>query len=367
MGISAARVGGISLKDGNFSRELSHLTFEATKMGDAVEKNNLFISIEHNEENLNAELASIIPYPIEEDKMDDPHYKAFLLLQAHMFSLPLPICDYKTDLKSVLDQSIQKNIKKFFYQRKKKKREERGGHAMIDISVDEAHLRYVLHLILLLQCLIQATNPSRSTLHAIAPLIHSHIEELHQNGIVCLPQLLEEEEAKQRLRSLSGIDAELYKEISSYFTIFPLLTVSLTLFMKSEASHGNFVAISPDSSTSTTSQEKIYASYTIPPNSALQMRFQLIYKNSPKTYAAAPHFPKLKRVGWYIVLGDLDESVDELVALRRISFNHRKVNEAINFDGPDECNATFCLTALICSDSYVGLDQQFDIQIRTTH
>jgi hypothetical protein len=42
-----------------------------------------------------------------ENSFESPHCKAFLLLQAHLFSLPLPITDYVTDLKSVLDQCIR--------------------------------------------------------------------------------------------------------------------------------------------------------------------------------------------------------------------------------------------------------------------
>lgn len=38
---------------------------------------------------------------------DDPHTKANLLLQAHLGRLPLPISDYVTDTKGVLDNSLR--------------------------------------------------------------------------------------------------------------------------------------------------------------------------------------------------------------------------------------------------------------------
>ena len=38
---------------------------------------------------------------------DSPHTKAHLLFQAHFSRLPLPISDYHTDTKSVLDQAIR--------------------------------------------------------------------------------------------------------------------------------------------------------------------------------------------------------------------------------------------------------------------
>lgn len=38
---------------------------------------------------------------------DDPHTKANLLLQAHLGRVPLPISDYVTDTKAVLDNSLR--------------------------------------------------------------------------------------------------------------------------------------------------------------------------------------------------------------------------------------------------------------------
>ena len=63
----------------------------------------------HNEDQLNAEFAQQCPLQLDllEQSYDSPHTKAFLLLQAHMWGLQLPIHDYGTDLKSVLDQSIR--------------------------------------------------------------------------------------------------------------------------------------------------------------------------------------------------------------------------------------------------------------------
>jgi len=39
--------------------------------------------------------------------LESPHVKANLLLQAHFARLPMPIADYTTDTKSVLDQAVR--------------------------------------------------------------------------------------------------------------------------------------------------------------------------------------------------------------------------------------------------------------------
>ena len=48
-----------------------------------------------------------VRWPIPKSQADDPHAKANLLLQAHLSRLPLPISDYITDTKTVLDNSLR--------------------------------------------------------------------------------------------------------------------------------------------------------------------------------------------------------------------------------------------------------------------
>jgi len=52
-------------------------------------------------------LAEKLPISVSSDSYDSPHTKTHLLLQAHFSSAPLPIADYVTDTKSVLDQALR--------------------------------------------------------------------------------------------------------------------------------------------------------------------------------------------------------------------------------------------------------------------
>lgn len=47
------------------------------------------------------------PVPVDSSRLEDPHVKAFLLLQSHLTRAPLPCTDYLTDTKSVLEQAIR--------------------------------------------------------------------------------------------------------------------------------------------------------------------------------------------------------------------------------------------------------------------
>eukprot|EP00795_Rhopilema_esculentum_P017649 gene17649-9293_t len=85
-------------------------------LSDALEYTNL--PVRHNEDQLNRDnltggvgwvrdLAAKVPLPVDEYSLDSPHTKTHLLFQAHFSRIPLPIADYLTDTKSVLDQAIR--------------------------------------------------------------------------------------------------------------------------------------------------------------------------------------------------------------------------------------------------------------------
>jgi activating signal cointegrator complex subunit 3 len=62
------------------------------------------VPVRHNEDELNAELAKFCPWKVDSFAFDDPHVKAFLLLQAKHMGIRLPIQDFVTDTTSVMAQ-----------------------------------------------------------------------------------------------------------------------------------------------------------------------------------------------------------------------------------------------------------------------
>ncbi|KAK9491575.1 Sec63 Brl domain-containing protein [Lipomyces doorenjongii] len=67
------------------------------------------LPVRHNEDLLNVELSKRLRYSGAQLKkvMWDPHVKAFLLIQAHLSRVELPITDYMQDMVSVLDQCVR--------------------------------------------------------------------------------------------------------------------------------------------------------------------------------------------------------------------------------------------------------------------
>ncbi|KAJ5943789.1 hypothetical protein N7516_003957 [Penicillium verrucosum] len=102
------------------------------------------LPVRHNEDLINAELAQNLPLSIEcmgDAPLWDPHTKAFLLLQAYMSRIDLPITDYVGDQTSVLDQGI------------------RIIQASIDVMAELGYLPACQMLMTLLQCIKSARWP----------------------------------------------------------------------------------------------------------------------------------------------------------------------------------------------------------------
>ena len=109
------------------------------------------LPVRHNEDLINEELSRNMPFSAASFGMPmwDPHVKAFLLLQAHMSRIGLPITDYVGDQTSVLDQAI------------------RIIQAAIDVLTELGYLGSVKQMITLLQCIKSArwpTDPAMSIL-----------------------------------------------------------------------------------------------------------------------------------------------------------------------------------------------------------
>jgi len=98
------------------------------------------VPVRHNEDLLNADMGKLVPWDPFSSwtwASDSPHAKAFLLLQAHCKSLPMPHKDYVNDLKSVLDQTM------------------RVANALVEIACHLGRLDVALITVQTAQCIVQ--------------------------------------------------------------------------------------------------------------------------------------------------------------------------------------------------------------------
>lgn len=132
------------------------------------------LPVRHNEDVLNEALTHLVPIKVPKHDLESPHVKSNLLLQAHFERCPLPITDYITDTKSVLDQSI------------------RIIQGMIDICSHKGFLNTTLNLVHMIQMIIQGQWLDQSPLINLPQFEDGEIiRKLSKIGVLYLPQLIE--------------------------------------------------------------------------------------------------------------------------------------------------------------------------------
>ncbi|GME92942.1 unnamed protein product [[Candida] boidinii] len=208
----------------------------------------------------------------------DPHIKTFLLLQAFMSRIELPIADYAQDTVSVLDQSL------------------RILQAYIDAASELGYLSTVLMLIRLMQCIKQACWFDVNFISALPGVnVELPLDGYDHDGRVLNakvePDIDLKKIGKMNLKELNKLADNL--RVSSHKRK-EFVNVS------SKIPIGEFTVSQDDENDS--------------------VFIQLIHENKNyrddfKVYA--PKFSKPQRETWFIIICDLEN--DELISIKRES------------------------------------------------
>ncbi|EOY22054.1 hypothetical protein QUC31_007545 [Theobroma cacao] len=267
------------------------------------------LPVRHNEENYNEALSKRVRYMVDQNHLDDPHVKANLLFQAHFSQLDLPISDYVTDLKSVLDQSI------------------RIIQAMIDICANSGWLTSSIACMHLLQMVMQGLWFDQDSALWMLPCMNNELAgALSKGGISSVQQLLDL--PKATLQTVIGNFPA--SKLCQDLQYFPHIQMKLKLLKKG-----------PESEKS------------------LQLNIRLEKTNLRRnaSRAFAPRFPKLKDEAWWLILGNTFTS--ELYALKRVSFSDRLVT---HMELPSDVTTFQGMKLIIVSDCYLGFEQEHSIE-----
>ena len=305
------------------------------------------LPVRHNEDGLNEDLAKDegIRWEPQSKDWENPGVKANLLLQAHFSRVLLPISDYVTDQKSVLDQAI------------------RILQAMVDVSADGGWLFTTLKCMELMQMVVQAQWLDQSSFFQLpffdTPQQHALMVE---QNMEYLPQLLRASQEKQR--------KVLTRVFENKKTVDSVLN-ALSKFPVMEMNHE--LSVEKDS--------------VIRAGDEVILTVNLRKKPNNGNGAYCPMFPKYKREGWWLVCGNPETG--ELLALKRVNIS-RKGWQSVKIDldlfaddeEDDEDEDELYevqekkekvivdreLWVYLVSDSYIGLDmmQKFSIKLEIT-
>jgi len=300
------------------------------------------LPVRHNEDKLNLQLAEEVRWRVDMRTCDDPHTKANLLLQAHFGRGELPISDYHTDTKTVLDGSL------------------RFMQAMVDVSADEGWLDTTSAVCHLVQCCMQGLYPDDPGVMQLP-----HVTEQEAAALPPLSKLLREADASPkraegRLRDALGERGA--GEALRVLHRMPLMDVSWGA--------PRLVALAADSKgEGKEGEEEGGGAWEV----EVMVRRRAVGAGggrqpggrhaAPVVYA--PRFPKIKEEGWWLLLGSA--STQELYAVKRMSVGAsaraKLTFPAVSGDMEELRQATL----LLLSDAYIGLDQTHTIQVPSVH
>ncbi|KAG6094817.1 hypothetical protein E4U30_002989 [Claviceps sp. LM220 group G6] len=273
------------------------------------------LPVRHNEDIINETLSTNLPYPGHAFglPMWDPHVKAFLLLQAHMSRIQLPITDYVGDQTSVLDQAI------------------RIIQASIDVLAELGYLSSCLQMMALLQCIKSArwpTDPAISILPGVEPEAATSLDVASQH--------------------LAKISASSPAEITT-------LSKTLGLPISQQASFTRAVSMLPNMAISTANVTAISLTINIKRINPLVDRNAHIY---------APKFPKAQSEGWFVLVADV--ASDQVLAIKRLTWTAPGKSNAtdsgaartvvVKLPEGQQGRGGRKVDVLVVSDGYVGME-----------
>jgi len=201
---------------------------------------------------------------------------------------------------------------------------------MVDVCADSGWLFTTLNMIALMQMIIQGHWYDQSTLLQLnfSPKI---IELLLRQKITSLPEILSI--PRKQLQSIMAGLLTKNAEDQLWRTLDELPLVNVEFSLESEYQCGSETELSIN-----LTRESKY----------------------PKKGIYAAKFPKRKEEGWWLILGNAHNG--ELLGLRRVNFQ-QKTNSKLTFEIPEE-EGEYHYYLYFMSDSYLGLDQQYDIKFK---
>ncbi|CAL9705487.1 unnamed protein product [Knipowitschia caucasica] len=321
------------------------------------------LPVRHNEDQLNSALAQQLPLQVNPHSFDSAHTKTHLLLQAHFSRAALPCSDYGTDTKTVLDNAI------------------RICQAMLDVCANEGWLVASLCVCQLVQMVVQGRWTHDSSL-----LTLPHIEKHHlylfrkwsnrkgssdrggfTGPIEGLPELMEVCGGRESVfASILGQEFQ-HSQINqawSFLSHLPVLDV--TMSVKGWWDGGREQTERPLSAAgSRIGKDSSWCELHADQEYVLQVCLRRTnagqQRRKQDNKAQAPRFPKAKDEGWFLVLGEVDRR--ELLAVKRVGYVRNRTVASVAFYTP-ESTGKYIYTLYVMSDSYLGLDQQYDIHLK---
>jgi activating signal cointegrator complex subunit 3 len=284
------------------------------------------VPVRHHEPEMNLHLSDMTRYPTDLSDPESPHFKTHLLFQAYLSDLPLPIRDYHTDTKTVLDNA------------------NRLIAAMVEVCAELNRFRECLNLLSFVQMLIQGVWSDESPLVNIPGFDTREILfALKNEGISTfkdLTKLHENDQLVDRLKRIPGLGNKDQKTVVKSVSSLP--NVSMKVKVYNYDSENNKPILKKGDSIKEESEAVVMC---------------YLENTATKSFKGTVNVKKMKkpkRSVWWLVIGNLH--TNELYAIKKMEIG-RKSTKKLVFEVPIfKAKESSILDIRLICDSYVGLD-----------
>ncbi|CAJ0915055.1 unnamed protein product, partial [Mesorhabditis belari] len=270
------------------------------------------IPMRHREDLILKQLASRLPNQLKNQKFTDPSVKVCLLLHAHLSRIKL-----SAELNKDTEQIVLKAV--------------RLAQACVDVLSSNGWLSAAIHAMECCQMLTQAMYSSESYLRQLPHASASLIERAKEKKVETIFQLLEIEDDDER-NEILGMDTAMLSDVARFCNNYPAIEIE-----HSAVKSGEQVTIN------------------------VSLERENVDENGLAPKVICPLFPqKRKEEGWWLIVGD-DSDNNELLSIKRLTVNE-KATAQLEFTVKSLSKRN--LKLFFISDSYLGADQEFEIDLK---
>ncbi|KAK0383145.1 hypothetical protein NLU13_9058 [Sarocladium strictum] len=280
------------------------------------------IQIRRHEEGLLRRIYDRLPVKMKEPSYDSPHFKAFVLLQAHFSRMQLPI-DISKDQEVVLARVLSLLS------------------AMVDIQSSEGRLN-TMNAMEMSQMVVQAMWDRDSPLKQIPHFTPERVKTANDFGIKDIFDFMEamnpdeNPEYKNLIKGLAMSQKELAEAANFTNDKYPDLELEHEVLDEDEIVAGE------------------------PAYLAIKITRNLDEEDGDfDATVHAPFYPSKKTENWWLVVGD--EKNKNLLAIKRVTIG-RELSIKLEYTVPKE--GEHDLKLFLMSDSYIGVDQEREFSVK---
>ena len=296
----------LSLKKNTKLKGILEIVTAATEFED--------IQIRRHEENILQRIYDRVPVKVAEPSFESPHFKAFVLLQAHFSRMQLPV-DLAKDQEAILKKVLTLLS------------------ACVDVLSSEAHLN-AMSAMEMSQMVVQAMWDRDSPLKQIPHFEPEVVQTCNNAGI------------KDIFEFMDAMDPSENKDYDKLVQSMGLANNQLTDAARftNERYPNVELNFELDDAENVTAGEQSFINVTI--------EREVEEDEEPNLNVHAPFYPGEKTENWWLVVGE--ESTKNLMGIKRVTIG-KELKVRMDFTVPTP--GKHDLTLFLMSDSYVGVDQ----------